>query len=32
MGERRSIYSVLVGRKVRDHWEDLGLVGRIALR
>jgi hypothetical protein len=22
----------LVGPKVRDHWEDLGIVGRITLR
>jgi hypothetical protein len=36
MGEGRGVYRVLVGRlggsKVRDHWEDLGLGGRITLR
>jgi hypothetical protein len=30
MGEGRSVYRVLVGGpKVRDHWEDLGVGGRI---
>jgi hypothetical protein len=33
MGERRGVYRVLVGGpKGRDHWEDLGVVGRITLR
>jgi hypothetical protein len=33
MGEGRGVYRVLVGRpKVRDHWEDLGIGGRITLR
>jgi hypothetical protein len=33
MGEGRGVYRVLVGRpKVRDHWKDLGVVGRITLR
>jgi hypothetical protein len=33
MGEGRSVYRVLVGRlKVRDHWEDIGIGGRITLR
>jgi hypothetical protein len=32
MGEGRGVYRVLVGSpKVRDHWEDLGVGGRIAL-
>jgi hypothetical protein len=31
-GEGRGVYRVSVGRaKVRDHWEDLGIVGRITL-
>jgi hypothetical protein len=33
MGEGRGVYRVLVGRlKVRDHWEDLVIGGRITLR
>jgi hypothetical protein len=33
MGEVRGVYRVLVGGpKVRDHWEDLGVGGRITLR
>jgi hypothetical protein len=33
MGEGRGAYRVwLVGPKVRDHWEDLGVGGRITLR
>jgi hypothetical protein len=33
MGEGRVVYKVLVGRpEVRDHWEDLGVGGRITLR
>jgi len=33
MGEGRDIYGVwLGGPKVRDHWEDLGVGGRIILR
>jgi hypothetical protein len=32
MGEGRGVYRVLVGRpKVRDHWVDLGVGGRITL-
>jgi hypothetical protein len=32
MGEGRSVYRVLVGGpKVREHWEDLGISGRITL-
>jgi hypothetical protein len=32
-GEGRGVYRVLAGRtEVRDHWEDLGVVGRITLR
>jgi hypothetical protein len=35
MWEGRSVYRILVGRpegKVRDHWEDLGIGGKITLR
>jgi hypothetical protein len=33
MGEGTGVYRVLVGRpKGRDHWEDLGVGGRITLR
>jgi hypothetical protein len=35
MGEGRGVYRALIGRhstKVRDHWEDLGIGGRITLR
>jgi hypothetical protein len=33
MGEGRVVYRVLLGGpKVRDHWEDLGVGGRITLR
>jgi hypothetical protein len=33
MGDGRGVYKVLVGRpKARDHWEDLGVGGRITLR
>jgi hypothetical protein len=33
MGEGRSVYRVLFGRpKARDHWEDLGVGGRITLK
>jgi hypothetical protein len=33
MGEGRGVYTVLVGGpKARDHWEDLGVGGRITLR
>jgi hypothetical protein len=33
MGEGRGVYRVLVGRpEGRDHWEDLGVGGRIKLR
>jgi len=33
MGEGRGVYRVLVGGpKVRNHWEDLGVGGRITLR
>jgi hypothetical protein len=33
MGEGRGVYRVLVvGPKVRDHWQDLSLGGRITLR
>jgi hypothetical protein len=33
MGEGRGVYGVLVGSpKGRDHWEDLGVGGRITLR
>jgi hypothetical protein len=33
MGEGRSVYRVLVGRREgKDHWEDLGIGGRITLR
>jgi hypothetical protein len=32
VGEERSVYRVLVGGlKVRDHWKDLGVGGRITL-
>jgi hypothetical protein len=32
MGKGRGVYRILVGRlKVRDHWEDLGVGGRIIL-
>jgi hypothetical protein len=33
MGEGKVVYRVLVGNpKGRDHWEDLGIGGRITLR
>jgi hypothetical protein len=33
MGEVRGVYRVLIGRpKGKDHWEDLGVGGRITLR
>jgi hypothetical protein len=33
IGEGRGVYRVLVGRpKARDHWEDLGIGGRITLK
>jgi hypothetical protein len=34
MGEGRGVYTVLVGRgpKARDHWEDLGVSGRVTIR
>jgi hypothetical protein len=33
MGERRGVYRVwLGGPKGRDHWENLGMGGRITLR
>jgi hypothetical protein len=33
MGEGRGVYRVLVGGpKARDHWENLGVGGRTALR
>jgi hypothetical protein len=33
MGEGRGVYRVLVERpKVRDHWEELEVGGRITLR
>jgi hypothetical protein len=33
MGEEKGVYRVLVGGlKGRDHWEDLGIGGRITLR
>jgi hypothetical protein len=33
MGKGRGVYRVLVGgQKSRDHWEDLGVGGRITLR
>jgi len=33
MGRGKSVYRVLIGRpKVKDHWEDLGVGGRITLR
>jgi hypothetical protein len=33
MGEGRDIYRILVGRpEGKNHWEDLGLGGRITLR
>jgi hypothetical protein len=33
MGEGRGDYRVLVGSpKIRDHWEDLSVGGRITLR
>jgi hypothetical protein len=32
MSEGRGVYRVLVGKpEVRDHWEDLGVDGRITL-
>jgi hypothetical protein len=32
MGEGRGVYKVLVGGpKIRDHWEDLGVGGKIIL-
>jgi hypothetical protein len=30
-GEGRDVYTVLVGPKARDHWEDLGVGRRITL-
>jgi hypothetical protein len=33
MGEGRGVYRVLVGRpKGKNHWEDLGIGGRITLK
>jgi hypothetical protein len=33
MGEGRGVYRVLVGRpEGKNHWEDLGIGGRITLR
>jgi hypothetical protein len=33
MGEGRVVYRVFVGRlEIRDHWEDLGVGGRITLK
>jgi hypothetical protein len=33
MGEGRGVYRVLVGRpKSKNHWEDLGIGGRITLK
>jgi hypothetical protein len=33
MGEMRGVYNILVGSlKGGDHWEDLGVNGRITLR
>jgi hypothetical protein len=33
MGQGRGVYRVLFGRpEGRDHWEDLGVGGRITLR
>jgi hypothetical protein len=32
MGEGRGVYRVLGGPYARDHWEDLGVGGRITLR
>jgi len=33
MGKGRGVYRVLVGRpEGRDHWEDLGVGGRITMR
>jgi hypothetical protein len=33
MGEGRGVYRILVGRpKGKNHWEDLGVGGRITLR
>jgi hypothetical protein len=32
MRERRGAYRVLVWRPERDHWEDLGVDGRIILK
>jgi hypothetical protein len=33
MGEGRGVYGVLVGRpEGKNHWEDLGIGGRIILR
>jgi hypothetical protein len=32
MGEGKDVYRVLVGKpKIRDHWEDLDVGGRITL-
>jgi hypothetical protein len=32
-GEERGVYRALLGKpKVRDHWEDLSVVGSITLR
>jgi hypothetical protein len=31
MGEGRGVYRILVGRPERDHWEDVGVGGRITL-
>jgi hypothetical protein len=33
MGEGKDVYKILIGRsEVRDHWEDLGVCGRVTLR
>jgi hypothetical protein len=32
MGDRRGIYTVLVGKQERDHLENLGVDGRIILK
>jgi hypothetical protein len=31
MEEGKGVYRVLVGGKVQDHWEDLGIGGRVTL-